>query len=137
MSNKFNKKELEFFLPDSFKGLSKKYLLDCIFDEDIQQKWSPQLGDVIIGCTGNIFVIGAIEELHEKLGGREYFFGGGSCNRDGGGILDSTFCYTANESGKKYHPLDGEIEDLYHSSIRDFKFVPYPHELEKLKTKQD
>jgi predicted enzyme involved in methoxymalonyl-ACP biosynthesis len=54
-----------------------------------------------------------------------------------GGILDSTFCYTANESGKKYHPLDGEIEDLYHSSIRDFKFVPYPHELEKLKTKQD
>lgn len=127
----FEKEKVELFLPDSFKGLSKKYLLDCIFNEEIQKNWSPGLGDIIIGSTGNVFVISGVENLHEKIGGKKYYFGGGSCNRDGGNVLDSTFCFTANESGKNYHPINGEVEDFYHSCIRDFKYVPYPHELKK------
>lgn len=126
---KFIKSDLEFFLPDSFKGLSKRYILDCIFNDKIQKKWKPQVGDIIVGCTGNIFVIGGKADLHESLGGTEYYFGGGTCNRDGGNILDSTYCHTANESGKYIHPIDGEQTNYYHASIREFKFVPYPHEL--------
>ncbi len=125
----FIKEDLEFYLNDKpFKGLSKEYIMEAIFNTDIQKNWNPQVGDVIVGCTGNIFVISVIDNLHEILGGKRYYFGGGSCNRDVGNILDSTFCYTANESGKYIHPTKGELDNLYHSSIRDFRFVPYPHE---------
>jgi hypothetical protein len=124
----FKKEDLEFYLPNTFKGLSKDYLLECIFNDEIQKKWNPNVGDIIIGCTGNVFVIGVKETLHESIGGTRYYFGGGACNRDGGNILDSTFCYTANESGKFYHLLNGEVQNPYHSSIRDFRYVPYPHE---------
>lgn len=127
----FNREDIEFFLSDeSFKGLSKEYILDAMFDNDIQKNWKPQIGDIIVGCTGNIFVISGMDRLHEKLGGNMYYFGGSSCNRNGGNVLDSTFCFTANENGKYIHPLNGEEENLNHSSIRDFKFVPYPHEKE-------
>ncbi len=125
----FNKEDLKFFLPKEFKGLSKQYLLNCIFNEVIQSKWNPSVGDIIVGKTGNIFVISVVDTLHEALGGTRYYFGGGSCNRDGGHFLDSTFYYTANESGIYYHPSKGKIENLNHSSIRDFRYVPYPHEL--------
>jgi hypothetical protein len=40
----FKKEDLEFFLPDKFKGLNKKYLLECIFDEEIQKNWIPTMG---------------------------------------------------------------------------------------------
>jgi hypothetical protein len=127
--DKFNKEDLEFYLPDKlFKGLSKNYILEAIFNDDIQSKWNPQVGDIIVGCTGNIFVISGMDHLCEKLGGNKYYFGGSSCNRDGGNVLDSTYCFTANESGKYIHPLKGQQENLYHSSIRNFKYVPYPHE---------
>lgn len=130
----FNKEDLEFHLNDKpFKGLSKKYIMEAIFNDAIQNKWQPQVGDIIVGCTGNIFVISGIDRLHEKLGGKRYYFGGSSCNRDGGNVLDSTYCYTANESGKHIHPIDGEKTNLYHSSIRNFRFVPYPHERIKSK----
>lgn len=123
-----NIKTIEYFLPAYFKGLSKEYMMSCILDENIQKNWKPDVGDVIVGETGNIFVISAKEDLHESLGGTMYFYGGGSCNRDGGNVLDSTFCYTANESGKYYHPTKGETTNLYHTSIRNYKFIPYPHE---------
>lgn len=127
--DKFNKKDIDFYLRDkTFKGLSKEYIMECIFDDEIQKSWSPQEGDIIVGCTGNIFVISGSHNLNSSLGGRVYFFGGGFCNRDGGCIMDSTYCHTANESGKYIHPLDGEKDNLYHSSIRNFRYVPYPHE---------
>ena len=126
---KFDKEKLEFYLNDKpFKGLSKNYILDCIFNDDIQKKWTPNVGDVIVGETGNIFVISGVDYLHESLGGNRYYFGGGYCSRNGS-VLDSTYCYTANENGKYIHPIEGDIENLYHSSIREFKYVPYPHEL--------
>lgn len=124
----FIKETLEFHLPDEFKELPKEYIMDCIFDSDIQDKWVPQVGDIIVGCTGNVFVISGMDNLSDKLGGNKYYFGGGCCNRDGGIVMDSTFCFTANESGRYIHPIDGEQNNLYHSSIREFKFVPYPHE---------
>lgn len=127
----FDKSELEFYLPDVFKGLDKNYILCCIFDSSIQKNWIPRIGDIIVGCTGNIFVISNIEQLHQDLGGTRYYFGGGSCNKDGGNIADSTYCNTANESGIFYHPLWGEMVNLYHTSIRNFRYVPYPHELIK------
>lgn len=126
--DQFDRETLEFHLPKTFKLLRKEYILECIFNEEIQNKWNPSVGDLIVGCTGNIFVISVIDNLHETLGGKRYYFGGGSCNRDGGNILDSTFYYTANESGKYFHPTKGEQDNLCHSSIRDFRYVPYPHE---------
>jgi len=135
MKDKFNKEILNTFLPDSFKSLSKEYLLTYIFDKKFQKKWIPSIGDIIVGCTGNIFVISNVEYLHESLGGTKYYFGGNSCNRNGGIFLDDTICFTANESCKYYHPVKGETHNSNHSSIRDFRFVPYPHELEKYNIK--
>jgi len=126
--DKFQKEDLEIFLPNTFKGLSKEYLIECIFNKKIQKNWKPTEGDIIIGPTGNIFVISGVDYLHESIGGTNYYFGGGSCNRDGGNVLDSTYCYTANESGKYIHPIKGEQNNPYHSSIRKFRYVPYPHE---------
>lgn len=128
----FKIENLKCYLPSSFKGLSFYYMLYCIFNKDIQKKWVPKLGDIIVGETGNIFVISNVDNLHESIGGTRYYFGGGSCNRDGGNVLDSTYSSTANESGIYYHPIDGEQQNYYHSSIRDFRYVPYYHELQDL-----
>jgi hypothetical protein len=130
MDNTFDREKLDFYLGNkTFKGLSKEYIMDCIFNEDIQKNWNPQKGDIIVTCTGNIYVIGNVEMLHKSLGGKRYYYGGAGCSRDGSCVMDSTYCFTANESGKYIHPLKGEQENLYHSSIRKFRYVPYPHEL--------
>lgn len=129
--SKFNKKDIEFFLPQTFKGLSKKYMLDCIFDETIQNKWQPEEGDIIVGETGNVFVISGSYPLAETIGGHIYYFGGHSCNRTGGRILDSTACYSMNKGGLVSQFVDNELKmvsKLGHSKISDFRFVPYPHE---------
>lgn len=132
---KFIKDDLDFFLPDSFKGIDKKYMMACIFNEEIQEKWVPTQGDIIVGCTGNVFVISSVSNLSRTLGGTMYFYGGGHCNKDSGNVMDSTYCYTANKSGNYYHPTGGKQDNLFHSSIKDFKFVPYPHELEIMNIK--
>ena len=125
----FVKEELEFHLSDRpFKGLSKEYIMEAIFNTNIQENWCPQVGDIIVGCTGNVFVISGLDRFTQSLGGNTYYFGGGSCNRDGGCALDSTYCFTVNENGKYIHPIKGEQPNMYHSSIRDFRYVPYPHE---------
>lgn len=132
---KFTKSEVGYFLKP-FKGLTKKYMMQCIFNEDIQSKWQPQVGDVMVGCTGNVFVISAEHRLHEKLGGTRFFFGGGMCNRDGGNVMDSTYASTMNNSGKYIGwTEDAKLEEMdnpYHSSYKDFRFVPYPHEKKRL-----
>lgn len=130
MSNIFDKERLDFYLPDAFKGLSKKYMLSMIFDETIQSKWCPEVGDIIVTTSGNIYVISGKFDFDKSLGGTMYYFGGGPCARDGG-IMNSTFCYSANESGKYIHPVKGEISNSNHSCIREFKYIPYPHELNK------
>lgn len=135
--NEFVLEDIEFFLPQSFKGLSKQYMLDCIFDAQIQHNWVPSVGDVIVGPTGNVFVIGGKHKLHETLGGTLYFFGGGMCNRNGGNIMDDTYSSTMNESGKWIMWNDkgvlAEQENPYHSSYKHFRYVPYPHELINIK----
>ena len=81
------------------KGLKdwlKKYILECIFNDYVQERWIPQVGDIIITHTGNVYVISG---LHTSLRDTIYFFGGGFCNKTGGNILDETCCYTMNESG--------------------------------------
>lgn len=128
----FDRNEIGMFMKNSFKGLSKKYILDAVFNEEIQKNWKPKIGDIIIGPTGNIFVISAEHTSHKEMGGTKFFFGGGLCNRDGGNILNETFCYTMNESGRNYTWVDGEIRpinDPYHGSFREYRYVPYPHEL--------
>ena len=129
----FNRESIDFFLPNEFKGLNKSYILDCMFNNKIQSKWKPAIGDIIVGDTGNVFVISGHSKLNEKLGGDKFYYGGGSCNRDGGNIMDSTYCYTMNESGINYGYNDAmdivEIQDLYHSGFKNYRFVPYPHEL--------
>lgn len=131
----FVREDIEFYIKKSFKGLSKEYMLDTIFNENIQNKWSPEVGDIIVGCTGNIFVISSKDMLHETLGGVRFYFGGGMCNRDGGNTLDESYSSTMNESGKWIGWRDGKLQEYtncYHSSWKDFRFVPYPHEKERI-----
>lgn len=123
------KSTLKQYLPKQFKGLTKKYMLEQIFNEDIQKNWNPTTGDIMVGKAGNVFVISNTEQKHASIGGTVYYFGGTSCNRNGGCVLDDTICYTANESGIWYHPIKGKQENPYHSCIRDFRYVPYPHEI--------
>lgn len=135
MNEEFILEDLDFHLPAYFKGISKQYILDCIFDDYIQKSWVPKIGDVIIGSTGNIFVISGKHVLNDVLGGDLFFFGGGLCNKDGGFILNDTYSFTMNKSGKWYeHTGDGikVINNGLHSSFSDFRYVPYPHELETL-----
>ena len=62
----FNREDLEFFLQKTpFKGLSKDYILQCIFNDKIQDDWKPQVGDVIVGCTGNILEVAHVIEMEE------------------------------------------------------------------------
>ena len=130
--DKFKKTDLEFYLPDSFKGLPKKYMLDCIFNDNLQKRWSPSVGDIIIGCTGNVFVISGFHDAHEQVGGKTFFFGGNLCSRDGGIIMNETHCFVLNEDGMNYTYTSEGIEkreDFSYSKFSDFRFVPYPHEL--------
>jgi hypothetical protein len=130
---RFNREDIEYFLPNTFKGLSKEYILECIFDEDTQKNWKPTGGDIIVTRTGNIFIIGGEEDLHENLGGTMWYFGGGACSRDGEGVMNNTYCFSANESGRYKDPIKGEVPNPFHVCIRDFRFVPYPHERIKIK----
>lgn len=129
--DEFKKEDLEFFLPKTFKGLTKQYLLDCIFDTEIQKNWQPKEGDIIVGCTGNVWVISGHHQTHETLGGDKFFFGGGLCNRDGGNILNDTYAHVLNKDGLEYRYTKNGIEkfkDPYYSKFSDFRYVPYPHE---------
>ena len=131
-SGRFDEFELHFHLPETFKGLSKEYIIDKVFNDDIQDNWVPQIGDLMVGPTGNIYAIGAIDKLHEKLGGIKYYFGGGMCSRDGSSQMKETFCYTINESGDDIGWGDNGLEikdNPYHGKISNYKFIPYPHEL--------
>jgi hypothetical protein len=39
----------------------------------------------------------------------------GMCSRDSNSsVMDSTYCYTANESGIYYHPIKGSQSNCYH-----------------------
>lgn len=135
--NKFRRDKIKFFLPKSFKGLSREYILDCIFNKEIQSKWYPQEGDIIVTDTGNMYVISGEHNLVEELGGKTFFFGGGYCVKGEGHIADDTYCFTMNEFGVYYnYDSEGNIkptDNLYHSSWKEFRFVPYPHELERIK----
>ena len=129
--DEFNKEDLEFYLPDQFKGLPKEYIMSCIFDDRVQEFWNPQVGDIIVGPTGNVFVISGKHTLTPKLGGDLFFFGGFLCNRTGGHILNDTACFTINKDGKYYRYTSDGIEakeESYHSSFSHFRYVPYPHE---------
>lgn len=128
---RFNKEDLDFFLPKSFKGLSKEYILEAVFNEQIQKNWRPQIGDVIVGRTGNVFVISGYHQTHESLGGDKFFFGGSLCSRDGGNFLNDTHCYVLNKDGMEYYYGHSGIEkqeNPYYSKFSDFRYVPYPHE---------
>lgn len=129
MPDEFIKEDLEFFLPVSFKGLSKKYILENIFNSKIQDSWNPKIGDIIVGCTGNVFIISAEHKLLEKLGGTIWMFGGFLTGSKGFRAI----AYTMNLDGLEYDFSCNKLKEYspYHSSIKDFRFVPYPHEISK------
>lgn len=129
MEAKFVKATLNHFLPDSFKGLSKPYIMDAVFNDEIQSKWGPQVGDVIVGSTGNIFVIGGVHRLSGDIGGDKYFFAPGLCNRGDGCFLDSTYTSVLNKDGKKHEPAQPPKDDPFYSAFSEYRYVPYPHEL--------
>jgi hypothetical protein len=124
---KFIKEDLDFYLPKSFKGLSKEYILKCIFNKGTQERWQPEVGDIIVGKTGNCFVISVKEHLHQDLGGDLFLFGGGTCSRDGGNRLNETYQFKMNKNGIACdHWNEKQV-----SSFSDYRFVPYPHEKER------
>lgn len=130
METEFTREDIEYWIPEiGFKGLTKQYIVNACFNESIQKSWKPKVGDVIVGCTGNIFVISGSHNLIPELGGPLYFFGGGLCNRNGGNFLDQTYCYTMNEKGIIYDSSRRPVQDVYHSKVSSFRYVPYPHEL--------
>lgn len=130
--------DLEFYVKYSAEqfDLDIEYIIDVVFHEEIQNNWIPKVGDLICGPTGNIFVISGKHHLHEDLGGTKFFYGGSLCNRDGGCLLDSTMCYTMNESGLVYRASsDGYVgeEKSGHSSFHHYRWIPRPvDELSKL-----
>lgn len=125
----FNKEDLEFFLPNTWRGISKDYILDKVFDKEVQSGWIPTIGDIIVGCTGNIFIISGKHELIKELGGTVYFFGGGFCNRNGSSQMNETYCPTMNKDGLWYEFGKKPTKNVWHSSYKDFRFVPWPHEI--------
>ena len=136
--SRFKKDTLKQFLPTTFKGLSKKYIIDAVFDKKIQATWKLQVGDIIVGSTGNVFVISAYHQGHKKVGGDKYFFGGGLCNRNGSCLLNETFSFVMNEDGLEYFYGENGIEtreNSWYSKFTDFRFVPYPHENKKYCTR--
>ena len=132
----FVREDLDNYMPKMFKGMHKSYMLTKIFDDEIQKKWKPEIGDVIVGPTGNIFIISNVDHLDETLGGDLCFYGGHLCNRDGGNTLDDVTCHTMNEKGKWIGwNRRGELEvmdKLGHSKYSHFRFVPYPHETNRM-----
>ena len=130
---KFNWETLEFFLPVLFKNLSKGYMLDCIFDDEIQKKWKPKIGDIIVNSSGNIFVISNHDSFSEEFGGDTYYFGGGLYNNYDGIIFNQTYCFVLNNDGMRYYrDKDCKIQKEFNSSyskISDYRFIPYPHEI--------
>lgn len=97
--------------------------MNCIFDEEIQKNWRPNIGDIIVGCTGNIFVISGYHIFSKELGGTMYFFGTHPCGKNGSGIMKSNISYAMNISGKTSIDIDYDL-----SKIEEYKFVPYSHE---------
>ena len=119
VTDKFIREDLEFYLPETFRELTKEYILECIFNDEIQKNWKPQEGDVMVGCTGNIWVIASKYDYHESIGGTMYFFGG-TIGRIGGVNQSIASCHTMNESGKWIE----EGTHFGHSSIKNFRFIP-------------
>lgn len=132
---------MEFSLRNkSIKGLSNQYILDAIFDKPTQAMWRPQVGDIIVGPTGNIFVIGASQMFYPEIGGEVFFFGG-TMAASKGCTMDTPVCYTMNRGGRFMKPGTPKEGEYFpgHSSWKKFRFVPYAHETgrmgEALRTK--
>ncbi len=117
------------------QGLSVKYILDVVKNEDIQKSWKPKMGDLMVGSTGNLWVLSNSQKLCQELGGELFFFGGNTCVRGAGILMDQTMCYTVNKEGKSWR---GEENDPYHSSFDRFRWVPRVGEYkEKLPTPEE
>ncbi len=128
MSNDFEEFEydtIEFFVNDDneFK-INKSHILSMCFNEEVQSRWKPKVGDIILGKTGNLFVISSSERLNESIGGTLFFFGGGTYFYNDG--TKGTYCYTMNESGTRYNSFKESTDDLYHSSFSEFRWIPRP-----------
>ena len=122
MFEEFDKEDLEFCLPDEFKGLSKDYMLNCIFSEKIQKSWiTPKVGDLIVTTTGNIFTISG-----EHYG--TFFFGGFLQGRNSR-ILSESSTFVVNFTGELKRKINGKKTC---SKFSEFRFIPYPHELKNI-----
>lgn len=130
--DKFERESLEFWLRDDtaheYRLPNAKYVLDVLFNEDVQKSWKPQVGDLFATHTGNIYVISGDHNLTEELGGRLFFFGGGMCTRGDGCIMDETYCYTMNKDGLSWHWGENgkrSTEKAHnHSAISKFRWIP-------------
>lgn len=65
MENKDFKQLLELFLPDQFKGLSKEYIIECVFNIEIQKNWVPKLGDLTVSLMADLYVLESDEKVIE------------------------------------------------------------------------
>ena len=119
-NNKFDREELEFYVDDHLMlGLSKEYILECIFDEEIQKKWYPRIGDLIVGHTGNIFAIGGSQRFHADIGGEVFFFGGTMAAKSGSCRMTEPMSYSMNRNGDHF-------DSPYHSSWKNKRYIPRP-----------
>ncbi len=56
---------LQTFLPDEFRGLDKQYMIQCVFNEEIQKNWIPKIGDITISLMADIYVLESDNKVSE------------------------------------------------------------------------
>lgn len=67
IENKYYKQLLELFLPDEFQGLSKEYIIDNVFNIEIQKKWVPKLGDITVSLMGDLYILENDDKVSECI----------------------------------------------------------------------
>lgn len=119
MTNEFKRDNLKIYLPDLFCGMDKEYMLNVIFEDTIQKLWKPDVGDIMVTPTGNVFPISG-------RNGDLFMFGGSVCTDKDGGLMKSTRCSVMSESGNIPEGVD------YFVSKREcFRWIPLPHQIGK------
>jgi hypothetical protein len=100
---------------------SKEYRWMCLKAKELQENWTPSIGDYIISKCGycydddkectkeepcidclkmdNTYVISGQYNYNASIGGTHWFFGGTACVKGDGCMCNDTSCYIMTESG--------------------------------------
>ncbi|GAV11437.1 hypothetical protein [Paenibacillus sp. NAIST15-1] len=127
---------------------SLEYRLMCMKATEIQDLWEPQVGDYLVSkasycyngicepaspCNeclemSNVYVVSGKYDFHESIGGTHWYYGGHSCGRGHGSLINSTGCYVMNRSGhNSSQELDYEI-----SAVSEHLWLPRLDQIQEM-----